>query len=325
MKSPTIQRIIHPGMPLAALLVVLYLGSWVLNFYHLRDFHDFSAAEIRLFEPSKLKLILSVFLITALNLLMIVFLNNKYFIIRVRSFLPVFLYAFFITAWEESHFLISSHLFLTVFLICLMLFLGMYKNRKAVLPAFWGSLLISLISIFNPVYLFLMPVVWIGFAQLKSFSTRVFLASFMGMLVPWIFYLSYQLYAGNEILIFNTLFEEFQPGFLLTDLSLHKRIYIGFLFLIFIISLVGIYTNLLNDSAQTRKNINFFVLILVFLIPLIVIFPRHTLAFLPLVAFFLSMLLAHPFTLNYSRFFTLLFFVFCAVNAAYMYFNYFIF
>ena len=325
MKHPTIQQFIRPSMPLSVMFVILYLGSWVLNYFYIPDVSYYSAASHRLLNPNNLWLIISILLFTIINLLLIAQLNTKFSIIRTRSFIPAFLYALFISAWKESHFLICSHVSLTAFIISLMLFLGMYKNKKAVLPAFWGSMIISLTGILNPVYLFLMPIVWIGFAQLKSFSGRVFLASIMGVLVPWIFYLSYQIYAGNEFLIFQHLFVEFSPNFLFSNLMIHERIYIGTIIVIFIISLFGIYTNLLSDAAQNRKNINFLVLMLIFLLILIFSFAKHALAFLPMVAFSMAMLLAHPFTLNKSKFFSILFYLFCVINVAYMFFNYFIF
>jgi hypothetical protein len=324
MKSPTIQQFIKPGVPLAVLLVLLYLVSWGLNYFFIPDIQDYNVLDTRLFEPNNFWLITSIFLLTVLNLLLIALLNNRFSIIRERSFLPVFFYALFITSWKESHFLICSHLAVSVFLISLMLFMGMYKNRTAVIPAFWGTLFISLSGILNPAYLFLIPLAWIGFVPLKCFSTRIFLASLMGMLLPWIFYFSYQLYAGNEIVIFNALFEVFQPGFFLNALTIYEQIYILALVLIVVISLFGIYTNLLSESVQNRKNINVLVFMLVFLIALVFIFPKHAPAFLPLIASLIAMLLAHPFTLQKTRFYTFLFFIVIAIHIGYMYINYFI-
>jgi hypothetical protein len=324
MKSPTIQQFIKPGVPLAVLLVLLYFVSWGLNYFFIPDIQDYNVLDTRLFEPNNFWLITSIFLLTVLNLLLIALLNNRFSIIRERSFLPVFFYALFITSWKESHFLICSHLAVSVFLISLMLFMGMYKNRTAVIPAFWGTLFISLSGILNPAYLFLIPLAWIGFVQLKCFSTRIFLASLMGMLLPWIFYFSYQLYAGNEIVIFNALFEVFQPGFFLNALTIYEQIYILALVLIVVISLFGIYTNLLSESVQNRKNINVLVFMLVFLIALVFIFPKHAPAFLPLIASLIAMLLAHPFTLQKTRFYTFLFFIVIAIHIGYMYINYFI-
>jgi len=324
MKSPIIQQFIKPGAPLAVLLVLVYLGSWGLHLFFTRDLTELSQTNTSIFELNRFGLLLSIFLISAINLLLIVLINNKFSVIRVRTFLPVFFYALFIISWKETHYSLESHWVVSVFLISLMLFLGMYKNKTAVLPAFWGTLLISLWGIFYPVYLFIIPIVWIGFVQLKCISTRVFLASLMGMLIPWIFYFAFQLYAGNEIVIFNQLFEKFQPVSFLKALSVYNQIYILATALIVIISFFGIYTNLLNESIQNRKNINLMILVFVFLIVLTFVFPVHARELLPMIAAFMAMLLAHPFTLQKSKFYTILFFIVIAIHAAYMYLNIFI-
>ena len=124
MKHPTLQKIINPGFPLIGLLIVLYLGSWVLNYIYIRDFQAYPAVSIRVFQPNFFWLISGILLITALNILLITQINNKFSIIRIKTFLPAFIYALLITAWKESHFLIYTHLALTAFLISLMLFWG---------------------------------------------------------------------------------------------------------------------------------------------------------------------------------------------------------
>lgn len=322
MKHLTLQKIINPGFPLIGLLIVLYLGSWVLNYIYIRDFQEYPAVSIRIFQPNYLWMIVGIMLITALNILLITQINSKFSIIRIKTFLPAFTYALLITAWKESHFLIYTHLALTAFLISLMLFWGMYKNKKAATPAYWGSLIISLTGLVNPIYLFLLPISWFGFVFLKCNSTRIFLAALMGVVTPWIFYLSFQYFMGYEMLIFQTLIAELQPNFLLAEASLYEQIYISAIVFILIIGLIGIYNNLLNDSIQTRQNINFLLLFLIILILLIFIFSRQTHALMPMIAFCIAMLLAHPFSLNKIKFYPLLFIIFCIVNVVYMLINY---
>jgi hypothetical protein len=127
---------------------------------------------------------------------------------------------------------------------------------------------------------------------------------------------------GNEIHHFDTLIFEFKPYFLLAGRTIHEQIYIAFVVISIIITLAGVFTNRLNDSIQTRKNINLIVLYLTFLVLLVLSFAKHTLAFLPFIAFCIAMLFAHPFSLNKSKFYPLFFIVFCLVNIAYMIFNY---
>ena len=322
MKYPSLKKIIQPDMPLTVMLIIAYLVSWVLNYIYIPDFQNYSSASIRILQPNPFWISLIVFLITVLNILLIIQINSKYSIIRIKTFLPVFFFALFITTWKESHLLSLSHLALSVFLLSLLLFLGMYRNKKAVEPAFLGSLLISLTGIINPVYLFLLPVTWIGFMILKCISTRVFLASLMGLLIPWLFYFSYQWFMGNETHHFDTLIFEFEPSFLLTGRTIHEKIYIAFMVVSLIISMAGVYTNMLNDSIQTRKNINLILLYLIFLVLLVFSFAKHALAFLPFIAFCFAMLFAHPFSLNKSKFYLFFFYIFCLVNIAYMIFNF---
>lgn len=308
MQYPTLKTIIKPNITMIGLLLTIYLANWIL---------------LLLFNP--MWLMISIFLITLFNVLLIIQINSKYSIIRIKTFLPVFFFTLFISVWTETHLLWSSHLALTAFLFSLMLFLGMYRNNKAVEPAFLGTLLISITGLINPAYLFLIPISWIGFVMLRSFSTKVFLASVTGLLVPWIFYFSYQLWTGDEIHLFDNLYFNFQLNSLFTGKAIHHQVYIASIVILMIVSLFRIYTNLLNDTVQTRKNIHVLLLYLIFLVVIVVSFAQSLFAFLPFIAFCLAMLFSHPFTLNKSKFYPTLFIFFVLINCAYVILNYLIF
>ena len=324
MNRPIIQKLINPSILSAIMLVLLFLGGWVLNYVCFRETYGDSVSDRSIPITNAAWHILTILVITTFNLTMVAAINRKYAIVRVRTFIPVFLYALFITTWRRAHLHIYPHIAAFLFLVSLMLFLGMYKNKNAVLQSFWGSLLIAFGGILNPVYLLVIPVVWIGFVQQECFSGRVWLASVMGAIVPWLFFFSYHLYKGNEILIFKDFWLNFRPLEAIKSFSLVEKIYIIVLIFIFIISLAGIYSNLLQDSLQTRKRINYFVLNFAFLLLLNLCSPHNALAFLPLTAYFTAMLMAHPFSLNKSRFFTVLFLIVCLIHAVYMYLNCFI-
>lgn len=253
MKYPNLKKIIQPSIPLIGVLIACFLGIWILNYFFSPAFQNSSVPNLGTFSVGPLWSLVSIFLITSFNILLITQLNSRYSIVRVKTFLLAFFYALFISVWKENHLLISSHLSLTAFLISLLLFLGMYRDRKAVEPAFLGSFLISLTGLFNPVYLFLIPVSWIGFMILKSQSIKVFLASLIGLVIPWIFYFSYHLWMGNEIHLFDNLLYDFQPYFLFTGKPIYELVYSGAIFILIVVSIFGIYTNLLNDTVQTRK------------------------------------------------------------------------
>lgn len=324
MRFPTIKKMINPGTGLIVLLTILYLGLWVLNYTFLPDYRQYVAASIRLIDPKPLELVGIILLITIVNIVLITQINSRFSIIRTKTFVPAFLYALLIASWKETHFLIISHLAGTVFLVSLLIFLSMYRDKTSVQQSFTGTLLLSVSGIFFPPYLFLILLSWLGFFILKCNSPRVFIASIIGALIPWIYYFAYSYISGSEISVFQSFNIDFQPGLLLMGRPVHEHVYLTFTLLIMIISVIGTYKNLFNDSLQTRKNINFIVLFLLFLVLLIFTFPKQALAFLPLIAIGYSFLFGHPLSLKTTKFYSILFYIFLLVNIVYMAYNFYL-
>lgn len=322
---PSLKKIIQPNFTMIGLLLTIYFAIWILNYIYLPDIQNYPEAQSPILPLKPMWHIISIFLISLINVLLIIQINSKYSIIRMKSFLPIFFYTLFISVWKDAHMLWSSHLAFTAFLISLLFFLSMYRNKKAVEESFVGTILISLTGLINPIYLLLIPVSWLGFIILRSISIKVFLASLIGLIVPWIYYFSYQWWMGNEIHLFDNLQVNFQFYDLIAEKALHYQIYIGALVVLMVVFLFRIYTNLLSDSIQTRKNINVILLYLVFLLLIVMSFSHEVLAFLPFIAFCLAMLVAHPFTLNKSKIYPLLFIVFVLLNIAFLLVNHFIF
>lgn len=315
---------INPGTGLIVLLTLLFLGVWALNYVFLPDYDQYESAAIRLVDPKPLELMGIILLITIVNILLITQINSRFSIIRTKTFVPAFLYALLIATWKETHFLIISHLAGSVFLVSLLIFLSMYRDKTSVQQSFTGTLLLSITGLFFPPYLFLILLSWLGFFILKCNSPRVFIASIMGALVPWIYYYAYTYFTGSEITVFQSITIDFQPGFLMTGRPVHEHVYLTFTLLIMIISVIGTYKNLFNDSLQTRKNINFIVIFLLFMVLLIFTFPKQALAFLPLIAIGYAFLFGHPLSLKTTKFYSILFYIFLLVNIVYMGFNFYL-
>lgn len=305
MKTPAVQKFIKPGLPLIIVTVLFFLLSWSYNIFFR-------------FEQSSILNTLIILACTILNGFLIAFINKKFAIIRTRTFLPVLIYFLLVTVWKRSFLDIYPHISLSIFLLCLIILMGMYKNRNAVVPALWLNLLISVISIVNPIYLLLIPTIYIGIIHLQSMSLKVFLSSVMGLLIPWIYYLSYRFYMGNEISNISLLINEFHPSIWIYEMLPLEMIYTGLASLIFILAMFGIYSNLFNDSLQTRIYINLYVFIFVYLFLLSFLFPSTLISILPIFVFLTSILLSHPFTLKHTKFTNYLFLLFCGMNILYM-------
>jgi hypothetical protein len=276
----------------------------------------------RITDLNKTSSLVIILVITAINLLLIDRFNYKFNIIRTKTFLPLFIYALLITSWRESHLLVFSHFSLSIIIISLMYFFDMYRNKLAVEQAFIGSFLIGVLSLFNPVYLLIILIVWLGFVVLNCLSLRNFLASLMGLAIPWIFYLSFHIFTNREIDIFRHLTVDFTPDLIFTQDELHVRIYVVSILVILVAGLVNLFRTSFNDSVQTRRYLNYLVMLLLMVLIPTLLLSNNILSFLPLIAFGYAMLLSHPFSLQKSKWQTILFFIFCAVNAAYHFYNF---
>lgn len=313
-------------MPFSILLILGTILIWLLA-YRFKVAEANAGIEsgtsetiLRIFH-SKFILSLVSLLITLFNAFLIVQINNRFTIIRTRSFIPVFIFLTVMSVVTNVHQLPGSHLALTFLLAALFVFFDMFRNRLASEQAFLGSLLVSTGSLFiAPVILFL-PVCWIGFAQFKSLSIRTFLASVIGGLVPWIFYFSTRLYIETDYQWINFLAADFQTGFNLSELPLIELIYLALMSAYITTGLVGLFSNLHGDSLQSRAYLNFLVMLLMFSFLFSIVFINEYLAFIPFVVMLFSFLLAHPFTLKPNGFYAILFYLLVTTNFIYLIFS----
>lgn len=253
-------------------------------------------------------------LFTALNAILIGQLNNKYTIIRTRSFLPVLFFVLLMASWHETHIIVHSHLALTLVLLSFFVIFGVYRNRLATEQAFLSSFLIALASVFiEPILLFI-PLIWVGLLLFHSMSFRNFLATVLGLLTPWILYLSIRLYFQPDLDWIFHIRDSFEIGITVLDRPMNELIYMAVLFVVSIVGLVGVSSNLNQDSMQTRSLVVFITWLLVLSIVISVLFVRQFFVFLPFIGFGLSVLLAHPLTLKRANFYAVIFIVFIAIN-----------
>lgn len=323
MKSPSIQYLVKPKLPIIIIMVLVFLGAWGFNihFSQAEEITFSISPNFQLFEANHLIITFLVMTSIIINSLLILKLNKRYAIIRTRTFLPILFYSLFILTWKSGHQLVYPHLSLSLFLFALLLLFDTYKNRKAVIPIFWASLFIAIISIINPIFLFLMILLWLGMIMLQSFSLRTFLASLIALVIPWIFYIAYQLYTSTKIVVFDKLITILDVELITDWLNLPEKIYLLIISVLYIIALIGFYSNLLKDSIRTRQNINYLVLSLMLLLIFTFVFPFSLPVFIPFIAFFMAYLFAHLFTLNQSLFYTILFYIVILVNMAYWVFS----
>lgn len=319
----TLKKIITPSLSLSTLLIVASIALWLVVFS--TTVVDSPVAlgsplskAVENILPAGLLTSITSLLLTLLNAFLIAQLNNRFTIIRNRTFIPVFVFLMLMSVAGQTHQLPGAHFALTLLLIALFVFFNMFRDKQASEQAFLGSLLIATGSLFiEPILLFL-AVCWMGMIRFGSFSLRTFLASVFGGLVPWIFYFTIRYYFEPDLLWINTLFTGFETGFTLFERPVNELIYLACMTLIIITGLVGLYSNLHGDSIQSRAKLNFLTIILIFSFAFSIVFVNCYAIFIPFTLMAYAVLIAHPLTLKPNGFYAILFIVLVIINLAYL-------
>ena len=319
----TLKKIITPSLSLSTLLIVASIALWLVVFS--TTVVDSPVAlgsplskAVENILPAGLLTSITSLLLTLLNAFLIAQLNNRFTIIRNRTFIPVFVFLMLMSVAGQTHQLPGAHFALTLLLIALFVFFNMFRDKQASEQAFLGSLLIATGSLFiEPILLFLV-VCWMGMIRFGSFSLRTFLASVFGGLVPWIFYFTIRYYFEPDLLWINTLFTGFETGFTLFGRPVNELIYLTCMTLIIITGLVGLYSNLHGDSIQSRAKLNFLTIILIFSFAFSIVFVNCYAIFIPFTLMAYAVLIAHPLTLKPNGFYAILFIVLVIINLAYL-------
>jgi len=325
----SLKNIIVPSIPLAVLLVVSCFVLWMSAFMggHFATIpNQFTLSVQRLqsvFIPNTLLSNLICISFTLFNAFFIAQINNKFTIIRTRTFLPILIFLLLLSTWGETHVANGSHVALTLVILSLFKFFSMPRDRKASEEAFMGSFLISVSSLLVNPFIFIIPLCWIGFIMFQSFSLRTFLASIFGAITPWILYLSVR-YLISPDMDFREVFTAI-PNFDLSTLSISliTLIYICSIILILIISIFGLLSLSNGDAIHTRNRLNFLIFLLITISILALLFRNQYVYFLPLIAMIYALLVSHPFTLKQNNFYGILFIIFIVINIAFIVSKYF--
>jgi hypothetical protein len=256
--------------------------------------------------------------LTILNSILLSQLNNLFTFIREKTFLLPLTFIILLSSFHSTHYNVSANLSLTFLLIAFFNFLKMYHNAEQTEEAFLGSLLISFVGwLFFPEFLLLFVAVWLGFWILDTMSLRIFLASIVGLATPAIFCLAFvPTYFSIFVSHFEIMIDKWAV-FLQSSFNF-QFFFICILLLLWILSLIGIFSSRLRDNVRTRVNLNFALFFFINALVIIICFPQTFLAFLPVMSALFAVFFAHPVTLRNSNFFNIVFIIFCGANVIYV-------
>lgn len=228
-------------------------------------------------------------------------------LIREKTALPFFFFLLFISS-NPKQLPLTPQLFAgTCFLLAIYQLYASYHTPDSYQRSLnWGLLLGSGALLWSPL-LWTAPLFWYGMYHLRSLSGRSFGASLVGLFVP------FWMALGVCVLLHDyQLFSDIVNSFIQFDLNGWSGDLYGFLAMayILILTLVSSFHVLLNefrDNERTRQYLSLTFITAVYTFCLSFLFENSSSAFLFLNAVTSSILIAHFFTVNWNKWFRLLF------------------
>lgn len=232
------------------------------------------------------------FLTTILAFILIVgeafllnYIVNENEVLSSPSFLPALFYIVYMSNSAEKlmlHPLLFANFFM---LLAINKLVSSYRKNTAFSQAFDAGLLFSVATLFYlPSFVFL-PLLGIGLFIFRPFNWREWLISFLGVLVPFTFVLTYYFwYDSLDYLLFDkifyTLFKD-QP-----KLEYPSSFYfmLGLGWFIVALSIGKLFSRLTGVSQKTKKGILFFIWFFVLGIVSVIIAPEISTKYLSFLA-----------------------------------------
>lgn len=230
-------------------------------------------------------------------------LNNSNALIRIYSRMVS---CSFIALAVMAYFLfvdIKCGIVQTCFIAFYLFLFTTYQNSSSVGRVFYAFAMLSLASIFYVQILYFVPVIWILLAtNIMIGCARVYAASLLGLMVPYWFAVGYYTFTDQLLLLsdhFTSLFA-IDSHSLWLDVPLVQIITIGFVALLALVGMINFRINNYRDKIRTRMLFDFFSVMIVFTMVLMLFQPSNMHFLLAILIVSASPLIGHFISLTYS-------------------------
>lgn len=240
-----------------------------------------------------LHLILGYFLIT---------LNNTFGIIRVRASIQTCVYLMLVAACPAIHFLCPGNAAAVAMLLSIFFLFASYQHPNGAFALFDSFTLLGIGSLAFPQLVYFVPILWIGAFMFQSLTIKSFFASILGWSLPYWFFFGYAFFT-NQIELFYRPFLEI-VNFHTPQLGLLQSWEIAtlsFCLILYIVSVIYVFTTSYSDKIRTRMYLRFLILICLCLFAFILLQPAHCIDLISLLFVFVSILIGHMFALSNTK------------------------
>lgn len=218
--------------------------------------------------------------------------NSKYALLSKQSALPGVIFVLIVSGMPAAQ--RFNPIWITSIMLIISLEYLFIANhlRKTMKECFLAAFWISVSSLFFFKALLLIPLLFIIMLVLRAISFKSFLATIIGIILPWLFTLGYYMTIGNMSDYFKYLNFSYAKITQHFDHSTFSIIYLVTIVFLFIIALFSIFSEYGKKKIFTRKQYQVFIFVGIY-ITFLMAATGTNIEFIPLLAFPYAIIISH--------------------------------
>jgi len=284
------------------LLPLITIGLWLNSFLQPLAYPFFKGEEsMILYQPIHLLLGNSPIVSTITAMVFIILLaflvlklNQQYAFIRVRTFLPSYLFVLITSGLHELHVMHPVYPAALFLILAIDRIFNTYDKEQIHSNAFDSGIFLAIGSLFYLNLIFFFPILWIGFIILKpNVNWREYVLTTIGFILPWLAALAFYLATGRRDELVQTLESNitFHQIFLRDNLPI--QIYGGFLILLTLAASFFLLSQFDGKKISSRRYFKTFFWIFLISVILIIANPAVSQEIIILMAIPLTYLISN--------------------------------
>ncbi|TRX66271.1 hypothetical protein [Carboxylicivirga sp. M1479] len=206
---------------------------------------------------------------------------NRYNLFNGQTNVPGLLYMLLVSGYLMAQKLHPVWLFTPLFMLAIERLFTASGDRKPMIWCFEASFWLSLGSLFYAKGIYFIIIIWMIMFILRLMTTRSFLASLIGIALPYLFSFAYYFWFDLSESFLSTVYENFISPIAFFEHTLYSQIYNGIVIFLVFISILSVVRILPAIKIITRKHYRIFIWLIVFSV-VAAITPYYSLEVMPI-------------------------------------------
>ncbi len=208
--------------------------------------------------------------------------NARFSLISGHTLIPGISFLIFVSGYSQVQNIQPIWIFLPFLLLALGILFYSSSKKEHSSTIFNASFLVSLGAVFYSKGLFFMPFMWWAMILLNIFSLRYWLASMLGMILPFIFLASGYYLGGSFDLLFSNFIETFISPVAFYEHNMFTNLYNALLLVILFGGVLIAIQRLNSIKIITRKYYRVIIMLVIYSIGLMIT-PFFSMELIPVV------------------------------------------